>query len=66
MSEQLTLYFVGLRDKNHRVTIQSVAAMTYDEAIEKVLANPIMENVVAYYRMINADEVRWIDIDEQN
>jgi hypothetical protein len=66
MSEQLTLYFVGLRDKNHRVTIQSAAAMTYDEAIEKVLAAPIMENIVAYTRMSNADELVWIDIDEQN
>jgi hypothetical protein len=63
---KLTLYFVGLRDKNERVTIQSIAATNYEEAIEKVLANPIMENVVAYYRMVNADEVRWIDIDEQN
>jgi hypothetical protein len=62
----LTLYFVGLKDKNERVTIQSVTATTYEEAIEKVLANPIMENVVAYYRMLNANEVRWINIDEQN
>jgi hypothetical protein len=66
MSEQRTLYFVGLRDKNHRVTIQSAAAMTYDEAIAQVLAKPIMENVVAYCRIVSADEVLWIDIDEQN
>lgn len=66
MSEKLTLFFVGLKDKNERVTIQSAAAMSYDEAIANVLAKPVMENVVAYCRMISANEVLWININEQN
>lgn len=60
------MWFVGLRNKNERVTVQSVVASSLDEAIEKVLANPVMEDVVAYYRMESAEDAKWINIDEQN
>lgn len=58
------MWFVGLRNKHERVTIQSVVAASLDEAIEKVLANPVLEDVVAYYRMESAEDVRWININE--
>lgn len=66
MSKQLTLFFVGLKDKNECVTIQSAAATCYDEAIAAVLAKPVIENVVAYCRMISANEVLWVNLNEQD
>ena len=66
MSKQITLFFVGLKEKNERVIIQSAAATCYDEAVASVLAKPLIENAVAYCRMVSENEVLWININEQN
>lgn len=66
MNKTKTLFFVPIKNKNGRLTIQSAAAHSLDEAIAHVLANPVMEDIVSYCRVESETERKWINIDEQN
>lgn len=60
-----TLWFVAIKNKEGKLTIQSEVGETFDEAAEKVLKNPKLDNVVAYKKLDN-EEFVWVNIDEQN
>lgn len=62
----MIMWFIPIKDINGRVTIQSIVAETYDEAVAYVLKNPIRENIVAYRHQINDKDFLWININEQN
>lgn len=66
MNKTKTLFFVPIKNKNGRLTIQSAAAYSLDEAIEHILANPIIEDIVSYCRVESVTERKWININEQN
>lgn len=59
------LWFVPIKNNKGKLTIQSEVGETYDEAAAKVLANPKLENVVSYGRLVD-DKIVWVDLNEQN
>lgn len=67
------LWFVAIKNEK-RFTIQSIIAETHEDAIDKVLKDPLIENVIAYQRIIRirrsdgpkSHKSIWINLNEQN